>query len=116
MKDWQAQRIRYQRDTPSVQIGGLASNLGRIAWFAQRQGRDEALPIFRESKYFTEWAAPACTLDQQAILADVQLRLALWERGWGSRFTTVSIAQEAQQWSAKLLESSGLGGGNSPCP
>ena len=108
MKDWAARRARYQRDSSAVQFGGLASNLSRIAWFAQRQGREEALPIFRESKYFTEWAAPTCTLDQQAILADLQFRLALWERGWGSRCSSGSIAQEAQQWSHRLLDSAGL--------
>lgn len=108
MKDWAALRMRYRQDTPAVQLGGLASNLSRIAWFAQRQGREEALPVLRESKYFTEWAALSCRLEQQAVLAEVQRQLALWERGWGNRLTPARIAQEAQQWSAQLLESAGL--------
>lgn len=108
MKDWAALRTRYQRDEPAVQIGGLASNLSRITWCAQREDRQQALPVFRESKYFTEWAAPACSLEQQGVLAELQLQLALWERGWGRRLSPSNIAQEAQQWSTRLLESAGL--------
>lgn len=108
MKDWTALRERYQQDAPAVQLGGLASHLGRIAWCAQRQGRNQALPLFRESKYFTEWAAPACTLEQQAVLAEVQFQLAWWERGWGTRVAPGGIAEQAQQWSLRVLKFAGL--------
>ncbi len=108
MKDWAALQARYQRDNSAVQLGGLASNLSRIAWFAQRQGRDEALPVFRESKYFTEWVAVSCPLEQQQMLAELQLELALWERGWGTRVEPSKIAQDAQLWSGRLLKSAGL--------
>ena len=108
MKDWAALRMRYRCDTPAVQLGGLASNLSRIAWFALRQGRNEALPVFRESKYFTEWAAPSCALAQQEMLAELQIELALWERGWGANLSLDNIAQAAQQWSLRLLDSAGF--------
>jgi len=108
MKDWQAHRARYQRDDAAVQIGGLASNLSRIAWFAQRQDLQPALPIFRESKYFTEWAVSSCSLEQQGELAELQRQLALWQRGWGERLSTSRIAEEAQRWSVRLLASAGL--------
>lgn len=108
MKNWAVLRARYQRDNHVVQLGGLASNLSRIAWFAQRQELDEALPVFRESKYFTEWAAPSCSLDQQGMLAELQLQLALWEHGWGARLDPSRIAQDAERWSTQLLASVGL--------
>ena len=109
MKDYSALQVRYQRDEPSVQIGGLASNLSRIAWHAGRGSQESAIPLFRESKYFTEWAAASCSsVDQQGVLAELQLQLALWERGWGERLSPSTIAQEAQQWSIRLLETSGL--------
>ena len=113
MKDWAARRVRYQRDTPPTQLGGLASNLSRIVWCAQRQNRDEAAPLFRESKYFAEWAAASCSLEQQELLAELQLELALWERGWGNVLSPASIAHAAQQWSLRLLESAGLTGADS---
>ncbi len=108
MKDWQALKARYQRDGVAVQLGGLASNLNRIAWCAGQDDRAAALPLLMESKYFTEWAAVQGSPEQQALLADVQVELARWERSWGARIPTVAITEQAKQWSAKLLTASGL--------
>ena len=108
MKDLAALQHRYQRDIPAVRLGGLASNLNRIAWCAEHDDQQQAHVVFRESKYFTEWAAPSCSFDQQVMLAELQLQLALWERGWARRFTPSAIATEAQRWSQQLLASSGL--------
>ena len=108
MRDWALLQRRYQRDSVAIQLGGLASNLNRIAWCAQRDDRQQALPVFRESKYFTEWAAPSCSAEQQGMLAELQLQLAQWERGWTQRVNPSRIAEEAQQWSSQLLASSGL--------
>ncbi len=104
MKDWVALQVRYQRDSRAIQLGGLASNLSRIAWFAQRQRRAEALPIVRESKYFTEWAALSCSAEQQGLLAEVQFQLAVWERAWATQSDASSIANDATRWSNALLE------------
>ena len=108
MKDWRARQRRFQRDPAAVQLGGLASNLGRIAWCAERDARLQLLPVFRESKYFTEWAAGSCSLEQQAMLAELQRELASWERGWASRLQPSTIARDAQRWSIRLLQSAGL--------
>ena len=108
MKDWQVLKTRYQRDGVAIQLGGLASNLNRIAWCAQQNDRAAALPILTESKYFTEWAATHGSLEQQALLAEVQVELAWWERSWGIRISPGAINEQAIQWSTKLLESSGL--------
>ena len=107
MRDLPSLKHRYESDSPAIQLGGLASNLTRIAWHAQRNGRPAA-SLFRESKYFTEWAAPHCAPEQQALLAQVQLALALWEQGWGGVLDPAQIAQEAQDDSARLLSSAGL--------
>ena len=108
MTDWALRRMRYQQDSAAIQLGGLASNLSRIAWCAQREDRQQALPMFRESKYFTEWAAASCPTDQQTVLAELQLQLASWERGWGGRWSPARIAEEAQKWSSRLLEATGF--------
>lgn len=108
MRDWASLQRRFQRDEPAIQIGGLASNLSRIAWYAGRANRAGALPILRESKYFTEWAAPECSLEQQGMLADLQFALAVWERGWETRVSPAAIAQQAAAWSSKLLDSAGF--------
>lgn len=108
MRDRAALQKRYQQDEPAVRLGGLASNLSRIAWYAQWDHLEATGPLFRDSKYFTEWAAPSCSLDQQLLLAELQRQLARWERGWGHRISASTIAGEAQAWSARLLTSSGL--------
>ncbi len=108
MKEWAVVQQRYQQDQPAIRLGGLASNLHRLAWCAQRANHEAAIALFRESKFFTEWAAPDCRFDQQVLLAELQLRLALWERGWGGRLTLAAIAEEAQHWATKLLKVAGL--------
>ncbi len=108
MKDWVALKARYQQDAPAIQLGALASNLSRIAWHARRVSRQELVPLFQESKYLAEWAAPSCSLDQQGLLAEVQLQLAIWEQGGETRVSPVAMAEEAERWSARLLESAGL--------
>ena len=107
MKDWRARQVRYQQEPSAVQLGGLASNLNRIVWHAQRGTTAEPL-LFKESKYFAEWAAPTCSVEQQGMLAELQLQLALWERGWGTRLSPAGIAHEASAWSTKLLQAAGL--------
>lgn len=107
MKDLPGLKRRYEADSSAVQLGGLASNLARIAWHALRNGKPAA-SLFRESKHFTEWAAPHCSPEQQALLAQVQLTLALWEQGWDGTLDPAQIAQEAQDCSARLLNSAGL--------
>ena len=109
MKDLAALRRRYEQDPPAVQVGGLASNLSRIAWFMKRQDASQALePIFRESKYFAEWAAGHTSLEVQEVLAEVQLHLALWQRRVANGDPLDSIMEEPQKWSEKLLTIVGL--------
>lgn len=108
MKDLAVLQARYQRDESAIQLGGLASNLDRIAWHAQRAEREASAWLFRESKYFTEWAAASCSLEQCELLAQLQVELALWERGWGVQYQPLTIANEAQAWSRRLLAASGL--------
>ena len=108
MKDLATLKRRYQRDAPAIQLGGLASNLSRIAWCVT-QGHQAGLPaLFRERKYFSEWAAPSCSIDQQGLLAEVRLHLAIWERRGGEKLSPATLADQAQQWSARLLQASGL--------
>ncbi len=108
MRDLATLKRRYEQDEPAVQLGGLASNLTRIAWHAQHGTREAATEVFRESKYFTEWAVVNCSSEQQLLLSDIQVCLARWERGWGRQFDSSTVAREAQAWSERLLEASGL--------
>ena len=108
MKSLDERKERYLRDPLPVRLGGIASNLARIAWFAEREARNDAIPVFRESKYFTEWAAPACALNIQSILADLQIELACWERAWGKQLKGSEVAAVALNQSDQIVRLAGL--------
>ena len=109
MKDLAALKVRYQRDPLSVQLGGLASNLTRAAWLMRRPGsRVQLAPIFRESKYFAEWAAGSAEPGVQATLAEVQVELAVWERQLSRDGLSPAAAEQSTAWAGKLLSLAGL--------
>jgi hypothetical protein len=106
-----AQRVRerYLRDPVPVRLGGLAADLARIASFAENpKNRAAVASLFEEGKHFAEWAAPDAPIETQAILADVQVWLALWQRRWLAGRRDREMRDEAKQWSDRLLELSGL--------
>jgi len=102
-------RQRYLQDPLPLRLGGLASDLARIASCADDpRDRDAVMSLFEEGKWFAEWAAPHAPLDVQATLADVQLFLALWHRRWLTGSTDTAMQAEAKSWSDRLLKLSGL--------
>lgn len=102
-------RQRYLRDPLPTRLGGLAADLARIASFADHPGNHQAVAsLFREGKYFAEWAAPEAALDIQAQLAEVQIWLARWHRRWLAGAAAPAMREEAKAWSDRLLKLSGL--------
>ena len=100
---------RYLQDPLPVRLGGLAADLARIASFAENPNNHEAVAhLFQEGKYFAEWAAPDAPIETQWQLAQVQTWLSLWHRRWLAGATDAAMRVEAQSWSDRLLELSGL--------
>ena len=109
MKDFSVLRTRYERDPIEVQIGGLASNLSRISWHIRQSGTEANLrPLFRESKYFAEWAASHASLKIQGVLAEVQVDLAIWERKASSGQLLPTYAEQSEAWAQSLLSLAGF--------
>ena len=109
MKDVAARRTRFEHDELSIQIGGLASNLSRLAWCLKRvPDGDRLASLFRESKYFAEWAAARGSGDLQELLAEVQLALAVWERRLLRQESREMLAEESEHWAQRLLAVVGL--------
>ena len=109
MKDLAALRVRYEKDSVEVQIGGLASNLSRMAWCMKRSDAAADLSaLCRESKYFAEWAANRASLEMQGVLAEVQLEVALWERMNARGRCSPEEAEQPKTWAQRLLRLSGL--------
>ena len=108
MKNIEAIKARYLQDDLQVRLGGIASNLARIASCSSDPDDWEAVQsMLEESKFFIEWAAPAAPLNVQAHLAKLQIDLALWHRIWPEAHTDLEkrekLAQLARSESVSIL-------------
>lgn len=93
--------------------GGLATNLMRIASVAEHPGNRQIVNrLLEESKFFIEWTAPDTSLDKQAALVELQVKLAVWHYRWLRDFADqikgTHLAREAHAWAERVLEMSGL--------
>jgi hypothetical protein len=108
MRNLELVRERYLRDGLATRLGGLASNLARIASCSSDRDDWEAVQsMLEESKFFIEWAVPEAPLSVQAHLARLQIELALWQRIWPQVHTNPEkrekLAQLARSESASIL-------------
>ncbi len=108
MRNREAIKARYLKDGLRVRLGGIASNLARIASCSSDPDDWEAVQsMLEESKFFIEWAAPEAPLSVQAHLARLQIELALWHRIWPQVHTNPekreNLAQLARSESVSIL-------------
>ena len=97
------------RDPLPIRLGGLAADLARIASFGDNAANHHAVAsLLEEGKYFAEWIAPDAPLETQALLAEVQVTLAVWERRWLRSTPDDTMQAEAQRRSDELLVLAGL--------
>ena len=105
-------RQRFLRVPLPRRLGNLAADLARIASFAENPKNHQAVAsLLEEGKCFTEWAAPDSPLETQAVLAEVQVALAVWERGWLKGDPVPTMQADAQRKSDELLALAGLTSG-----
>lgn len=113
MKDRSKLCERFLRDRVAIQMGNIASNLGRIAYFITREMEPTAITeLLDETKAMIEWAAPSATLEQQFTLVELQRYLVRWRFAWGDiaqdATQRADIAAKAREWSDQLIAISGL--------
>jgi len=113
VKDLASIRARYARDPLPVRLGGLAADLARIASFSQNPANlAPVLDLMREAAHFIEWCAPESDLESQVALLELQRRLARWRTRLSQRFPDQAwrgqVIVEAQRWSQRVLQMSGL--------
>jgi hypothetical protein len=113
MRDRTAIRERYMRDSVPIRLGGLAANLARIRSFAAEDANREVVEgLVDESKFFIEWTAPEVELGAAADLVKLQIKLARWQRSWGSIWDDPAerrkVAEESDAWAQRILQLSGL--------
>jgi hypothetical protein len=113
MKDLSAVRARYVRDPLPVRVGGLAADLARIASFSKNPANIVPVAdLMREAAHFIEWCAPESDPESQVTLLELQRHLARWRMQLSQRFPDRAwrdqVIAEAQRWSQRVLEMSGL--------
>ena len=97
----------------SIRLGGIASNLARIKTRSKNIDHSDAVvSLIDESKRFIEWTANNADIDTAGELVELQIQLALWQlrwtKIWADPAQRMEVAAQAQIWSDRILERSGL--------
>ncbi|MDX1418013.1 MAG: hypothetical protein R3293_27675 [Candidatus Promineifilaceae bacterium] len=113
MNNLGAIKSRYLEDEISIRLGGLATNLSRIKSFSGQDANQSAVAgLIDESKYFIEWTAAELDILVAEELVLLQVLLARWryswEATWADKTKRKNLAEEAGNWSVRVLELSGL--------
>jgi hypothetical protein len=99
MRNLEQIKERYLRDSLQTRLGGLASNLARIASSSTDPRDWQAVQsMLEESKFFIEWAAPEAPPGVQAQLAKLQIDSALWHRIWPEVHTKPEQCEKLARW------------------
>ena len=73
---------------------------------------DLVVSLIDESKRFIEWTANDADIDTAGELVELQIQLALWQlrwtKIWADPAQRMEVAAQAQIWSDRILERSGL--------
>ena len=113
MRNLEALKERYLRDELPTRLGGLSANLARIKTLTGKAVSQETIIyLMRESKFFIEWTAMDADIDITVELVELQIQLALWQlrwtKIWADPAQRMEVAAQAQIWSDRILERSGL--------
>lgn len=103
-------QARFMHDPVSRRLGGISSDLARLANLIKSGSKDEALyrNLILELKLFTEWTAGDLATEQQIIILELQRALSSWSERAPSSADVENVRCEATVWSDRLLEMSGL--------
>lgn len=93
---------RFMGDSKAIRLGGIASNLNRLANLSKTPGFDQHTfqAVLDETKFFTEWTAKDLKLKEQVQVLALQRTLA--------GLTPVDAEKKTRQWANKILSISGL--------
>ncbi len=113
MSDLARIKERYLRDDLPVRLGNLAANLARVSVFLTNPANHRAVDsLLTESKFFIEWSAAETEVEIAAELIEMQVQIARWQIRLTSILNDpahqVQVAEQAQQWSKRVLHVSGL--------
>ena len=101
---------RFMRDSASLRLGSISSDLGRLANLLKSGSSDKELfqDLITELTRFTEWTAADLSIDQQKLVLDLQRDLLRWSETTLSSVNAREVQREAAIWSDRILDTSGL--------
>ena len=113
MKNLDQIKERYLKESFNMRLGHLASDLVRISSFLESNINVNIIKdLLEESKFFIEWTAKDAPFQIQALLSEMQLKLALSHLHLlrhGKDFKEIeSLKKTAKTWGDQLIEYSGL--------
>jgi len=105
-------QARFQRDDLPHRLGHTASNLARVRSFCNAAYKDAVKSVLNETQWFIEWTAAEIEPEQAEELVNIQVQLSRWELTlnhiWLDEKERAEIAQQAEIWSQRVLNMSGL--------
>lgn len=106
---------RFLQFPLSTRLGHFASDLARIASFANSKSAPVIESVIEESRAFIEWTAPDLLpdrVDDAARLVDIQRGLTRWKFVWDKIQNEPDewkkLSEQARAWSDEVLAMSGL--------
>ncbi|MCC6153024.1 MAG: hypothetical protein IT367_04665 [Candidatus Hydrogenedentes bacterium] len=113
MRNWKGLRERFLRDTDSIQLGNMASDLSRISSFCEMLADKSAIQDqIQQVRYFIESTIAKNHVTVSDMLAELEIKLINWQKrltvNSDSPALLTEIAQDAQAWSNRILDISGL--------
>lgn len=113
MKNLNDVKTRFLNEPFNRRLGHLASDLARIAAFLDNSlNRRVVNDILEESKFFIEWIALDAPLNIQILLAEMQPKLALWQRRLALQkegpTEIKNLRKIATGWSKQLIQTTCL--------
>lgn len=113
MENREAIKKRFLNDPLPVRLGNLASNLLRISFFSQAATENKQVlnDVLEESKFFIEWVAPETNVELAGWLAQVQIKLCLWQLNRQRQkhpHQLRRISTLTKLWSSELLRKAGF--------
>jgi hypothetical protein len=105
-------KARFQNENIPHRLGHVASNLARIRSFFNRAYKKGVEVVIDETEWFIEWTAAEIEPEQAEELVNIQVQLARWQMNldniWLDELHRVEIAKQAEIYSQKVLNMSGL--------
>jgi hypothetical protein len=105
-------QARFQNNNRPNRLGHIASNLARVRSFCNIAHKEAVVTVIDETQWFIEWTAFVIKPEQAEELVNIQVQLSLWKSTWDDIWSNATlraeVAQQADIWSQRVLNMSGL--------